>query len=147
MARRFHRGPISEGDHFAHHGERYYCEAEQRLGVSGEPGPFPEVKRSEPYPMRPMPLSHNLRELKTWAEKSGIPFWGTPQAKNTVPYGGRQQCIRCNTCSICPTGARYSPDFTFKQLMERKKIALVNLNCLGLEQDATAGCNHHWIDH
>ena len=104
--------------------ERYYCEAEQRLGVSGEPGPFPEDKRSEPYPMRPMPLSHNLRELKTWAEKSGIPFWGTPQAKNTVPYGGRQQCIRCNTCSICPTGARYSPDFTFKQLLERKKIAL-----------------------
>src|ERR1043165_4190152 len=38
--------------------ERYYCEAEQRLGVSGEPGPFPEDKRSEPYPMRPMPLSH-----------------------------------------------------------------------------------------
>src|SRR5258708_1260802 len=80
--------------------ERYYCEAERRLGVSGDPGPFPEDRRSEPYPMPPMVLSHNLRELKTWAEKSDIPFWGTPQAKNTVPYGGRNQCIRCNTCSI-----------------------------------------------
>jgi quinoprotein glucose dehydrogenase len=104
--------------------ERYYCEAERRLGVSGDPGPFPEDRRSEPYPMPPMTLSHNLVELKRWAEKSGIPFWGTPQAKNTVPYGGRAQCIRCNTCSICPTGARYSPDFTFKQLLAAKKIAL-----------------------
>jgi quinoprotein glucose dehydrogenase len=104
--------------------ERYYCEAERRLGVSGEPGPFPEDRRSEPYPMAPMTLSHNLLELKKWAEKSDIPFWGTPQAKNTVPYGGRAACVRCNTCSICPTGARYSPDFTFKQLLATKKITL-----------------------
>ena len=69
--------------------ERHYCEAERRLGVSGEPGPLPEDKRSEPYPMDPMPLSYNLAVLKAWAEKSGIPFQGTPQAKNTRPYGGR----------------------------------------------------------
>ena len=36
--------------------ERFYCEAERRLGVSGEPGPLPEDRRSEPYPMPPMPL-------------------------------------------------------------------------------------------
>jgi quinoprotein glucose dehydrogenase len=104
--------------------ERYYCEAERRIGVSGEPGPFPEDRRSEPYPMPPMPLSYNLRELQAWAEESGIPFWGTPQAKNTVPYGGRSECLRCNTCEICPTGARYSPDYTFRALLERKAIVL-----------------------
>jgi len=104
--------------------ERFYCEAERRLGVSGEPGPLAEDRRSEPYPMPPMPLSYNLRELKTWAEKSGIPFWGTPQAKNTKPYDGRSVCMRCNTCEICPTGARYSPDFTFKQLLQKKTFAL-----------------------
>lgn len=104
--------------------ERFYCEAERRLGVSGEPGPLPEDRRSEPYPMPPMPLSYNLHELKTWAEKSGIPFWGTPQAKNTKPYDGRSVCMRCNTCEICPTGARYSPDFTFKQLLQKKTFAL-----------------------
>jgi choline dehydrogenase-like flavoprotein len=104
--------------------ERHYCEAERRLGVSGEPGPLPEDRRSEPYPMAPMPLSYNLAVLKTWAEKSGIPFQGTPQAKNTRPYGGRSTCMRCNTCQICPTGARYSPDFTFKALLAAKKIAL-----------------------
>ena len=111
--------PIAWGDL-----EKHYCEAERRLGVSGEPSPLPEDRMSSPYPMRAMPLSYNLRELKSWAEKSGIPFWSTPQAKNTRPYGGRSQCMRCNTCEICPTGARYSPDFTFKQLLAAKKIEL-----------------------
>lgn len=104
--------------------ERYYCDAERVLGVSGDPSPLPEDARSEPYPMTGMPLTWNLAQLKTWGEKSGIPFWGTPQAKNTRPYDGRGECKRCNTCSVCPTEARYAPDFTFKQLLERKAITL-----------------------
>jgi quinoprotein glucose dehydrogenase len=104
--------------------EKFCCEAERRLGVSGEPSPFPEDRRSEAYPMAPMPLTWNLQQLKTWADKSEIPFQSTPQAKNTVPYDGREQCQRCGTCSICPTGARYSPDFTFKRLIAQKKITL-----------------------
>jgi glucose dehydrogenase len=104
--------------------ERYYGEAERRIGVGGDLSPFVEDRRSEPYPMPAMPLSYNLRQLKAWAEESGVPFWGTPQAKNTVPYGGRPICQRCNTCEICPTGARYSPDYTFRALIDEKKIAL-----------------------
>jgi glucose dehydrogenase len=104
--------------------ERFYCEAERRLGVSGEPGPLPEDRRSQPYPMPPMPLSWNLEQLQIWANKSGIPFWGTPQAKNTIPYDGRSDCKRCNTCQICPTGARYSPDETFRRLLADKKMTL-----------------------
>jgi len=105
--------------------ESFYCEAERRLGVSGEPGPFAEDRRSEPYPMPPMPMSFNLIQLKAWAETAGIPFWTTPQAKNTVDgYGGRSICRRCNTCEICPTGARYSPDYTFKQLLDKGTVAL-----------------------
>ena len=72
-----------------------------------------------------MTMTYNLIQLKSWAEKSGIPFWTTPQAKNTVDgYGGRGKCRRCNTCEVCPTGARYSPDWTFKQLLDAKKIQL-----------------------
>ena len=101
--------------------EKYYCEAERRIGVSGEPSPLKEDWRSEPYPMPAMTSTFNLKQLKGWAEESGIPFWTTPQAKNTVEdYGGRSKCHRCNTCEICPTGARYSPDFTFKQLIADK---------------------------
>jgi glucose dehydrogenase len=104
--------------------EKSYCEAERRLGVSGEPSPLPEDWRSEPYPMAAMVMTHNLIELKKWAEQSGIPFWSTPQAKNTKPYDERSQCIRCNTCAICPTGARYSPDFTFQRLLAGKNFTL-----------------------
>ena len=104
--------------------ERYYCEAERRIGVSAENGPFPEDKPSQPYPMPVMPLSWNLLQLKAWAEKSGVPFGPTPQAKNTVPYDGRSECKRCNTCEMCPTGARYSPDETFRRLLAAKKIQL-----------------------
>jgi glucose dehydrogenase len=71
-----------------------------------------------------MVMSYNLVQLKNWAEQSGIPFWSTPQAKNTRPYDGRAQCIRCNTCTICPTGARYSPDFTFQRLLAGKNFLL-----------------------
>lgn len=104
--------------------EAHYCEAERRIGVAGEPSPLPEDRMSQPYPMPAMPLSWNLLQLKAWAERSGIPFWGTPQAKNTVPYDGRAVCQRCNTCEICPTGARYSPDFTFKQLLGANAMRL-----------------------
>jgi len=105
--------------------EAHYCEAERRIGVSGEPGPLKEDARSEPYPMPPMPMTFNLVQLKAWAEKSGTPFWTTPQAKNTVNgYGGRSICLRCNTCEVCPTGARYSPDWTFKELLAARKIQL-----------------------
>src|SRR5262245_1272347 len=36
--------------------ERFYCEAERRIGVSAENGAFPEDKPSQPYPMAVMPL-------------------------------------------------------------------------------------------
>lgn len=104
--------------------ERYYCEAERRIGVSGDPSPLPEDARSEPYPMPGLPLSWNLLQLKAWGEKSGIPFWGTPQAKNSRPYDGRGECTRCNTCSVCPTEARYAPDATFKRLLAAKAITV-----------------------
>jgi quinoprotein glucose dehydrogenase len=104
--------------------ESLYCQAERRLGVSGEPSPFAGDKRSQPYPMKPIPLTWSLTKLKEWGDRSGIQFQATPQAKNTVAYDGRAACSRCGTCDICPTGARYSPDFTFKRLLAQKKITL-----------------------
>lgn len=104
--------------------EKYCCEAERRIGVSGEPSPHAEDRRTEPYPMPPMPLTYNLVQIRSWAERAGIAFYGCPQAKNTLPFDGRVECQRCNTCTICPTGARYSPDFTFKRLLAEKKIKL-----------------------
>ena len=109
--------------------EAFYCEAERRMGVAGEQGPNGDADgedpRSEPYPMRAHPLNYNLRSYRDWARRAEIDFWVTPSAKNTEPYDGRMQCMRCDTCSLCPTGAKYSPDFTFKQLVEAGAIELV----------------------
>ena len=104
--------------------EKLYGEAERRIGVSGEQGPPDQDPRSEPYPMPAMPLTHNLATLKKWAERSGIRFWSVPVAKNTLEYDGRPVCRRCDTCAICPTGARYSPDFTLRRLVEKGKLVL-----------------------
>jgi choline dehydrogenase-like flavoprotein len=105
--------------------EKFYCEAEKRLNVSGEPSPHPEDRRSAPYPQGPIPLSYNLQTLKTWAEQSGIKFSPLPMARNLTPFGGRGSCCVYDTCGeVCPSGARYSPDFTFKQLIAPQKIVL-----------------------
>jgi quinoprotein glucose dehydrogenase len=105
--------------------EKHYCEAERRLGVSGEPSLYAEDRRSQPYPMPPMPLSYDIAQMKAWGDQSGLKFQGIPQSKNTVQgYDGRSVCLRCGTCDICPTGAKYSPDFTFKRLLAKKKITL-----------------------
>ena len=46
-------------------------------------------------------------------------------ARNLTPFGGRGGCCVYDTCGeVCPSGARYSPDFTFRQLIEPKKIVL-----------------------
>src|SRR5579871_1072578 len=105
--------------------ETYYCEAERRLNVAGEPSPHAEDRRSQPYPQPPIPLSYNLQLLKTWAEQSGIKFVGLPMARNLTPHDGRGACCVYDTCGeVCPSGARYSPDFTFRQLAQPKKIVL-----------------------
>lgn len=97
--------------------EPFLGEAERRIGVAGEPSPHPEDARSEPYPMPPIPLTYNLEQIRQWAERADLQFYGCPLARNSRPYDGRAQCSRCNTCTVCPTGARYSPDFTFKKLL------------------------------
>jgi len=102
----------------------FYQEAEERMGVAGEQGPPEYDRRAADYPLPPLPLSYNLVRLKEWAEKSGIPFWRTPVAKLSQPYRGRKVCMRCDTCNICPTGAKYSPDFSFQNLLESGRIKL-----------------------
>src|SRR4029077_9776586 len=62
---------------------------------------------------------------KAWAEQSGMKFSPLPMARNLTPFGGRGSCCVYDTCGeVCPSGARYSPDFTFKQLIAPKKIVL-----------------------
>ena len=104
----------------------FYQEAEERMGISGEQGPPEMDPRSKPFPMPALPLSYNLALLREWTAKAGVTMWSQPSAKNSVPYAGRAVCQRCDTCyPICPTGAKYSPDFSFSALVRSGRIRLV----------------------
>ncbi|MGE3274643.1 MAG: GMC oxidoreductase [Vicinamibacterales bacterium] len=105
--------------------ERCYVEAEQRLNVAGEPSPYAGDERSAPYPQPPVPLSWNLQVLKGWAEKSGLKFNPLPSAKQLTPGGGRGACCVFDTCGeVCPSGSRYSPDWTFKALLANGQVVV-----------------------
>lgn len=104
----------------------FYQEAEERMGVAGEQGPPSLDPRGRPFPLPPIPVNYNLKQLQLWARNADIATWSTPSAKNSVPYLGRPQCQRCDTCyPVCPSGAKYSPDFTWDALLSTKKITLV----------------------
>ena len=106
--------------------EKYYVQAEHRLNVAGDASPYREDARSAPYAQPAMPLSYNLQVLKKWAEHSGLKFSPLPMARNiSGPTDGRGACGLFDTCGdVCPTGARYSPDYTYRQLIAAKKITL-----------------------
>ena len=104
----------------------FYQEAEERMGVAGEQGPPALDPRGKPYPMPPLPLNYNLAQLQQWATRSDIAMWGTPSAKNSVVRDGRSQCQRCDTCyPVCPTGAKYTPDWTWDALVKSGKVTLL----------------------
>jgi quinoprotein glucose dehydrogenase len=53
-------------------------------------------------------------------------MWSQPSAKNSIPYKGRVACCRNDTCSpICPVGAKYSPDATWRTLRTGNRITLL----------------------
>ncbi len=104
----------------------FYQEAEERMGVSGEQGPVALDPRGKPYPLPPLPVNYNLKQLQEWASKSDIATWSTPSAKLSQARDGRSQCQRCDTCyPVCPSGAKYSPDFTWDALVAANKITLI----------------------
>ena len=104
----------------------FYQEAEERMGVAGGQGPPDLDPRGRPYPLPELPLSWSLQRLKEWGEKAEIPFWSQPSAKTSVPYRGRPACCRSDTCfPICPIGAKYSPDFTWRWLRDSGRVRLI----------------------
>jgi choline dehydrogenase-like flavoprotein len=115
-----HDWPISYDDL-----DPFYMEAEEVMGVAGEQGPKDMDPRGKPFPLPKLPLTYNLEQLKGWVNKAGITMWSQPSAKNSIPYDGRAQCCRNDTCSpVCPVGAKYSPDFTWNRLVQAKRAEL-----------------------
>jgi quinoprotein glucose dehydrogenase len=103
----------------------WYQEAEELMGVAGEQGPSGLDPRGKAFPLPMIPLTWNLEKLKAWAASAGIPTWSQPSAKLTVQRGARGACCRNDTCfPICPVGAKYSPDMTWRALRAARRVEL-----------------------
>ena len=86
--------PISYGDL-----EPFYEKAEWEIGVSGDESgnPFKSPRR-KPLPMPPLAPTREHLILKPAALRLGLHPFDIPMLRNSVPYGGRQPCMRCRWC-------------------------------------------------
>ncbi|HET9059647.1 MAG TPA: GMC family oxidoreductase [Acidimicrobiales bacterium] len=91
--------------------EPYYSAVEQAMGVAGEAGHVHMGHRSNPYPMPPLAPGPASRRLAEGAQRLGWPVGAVPLMVNSVPYGGRDACVRCSQCIgfACPVDARGAP--------------------------------------
>ena len=117
--------------------EPFYAQAEQELGVAGAlDNPF-AAPRSTPYPMPPIPFSLMDKRIKQATDRLGYDLHHTPQARNSIPYGERSQCLACTFCQVCPSGAKATVDRTHALAAERtgKARFVTDATVLRLEVD------------
>jgi choline dehydrogenase-like flavoprotein len=104
----------------------YYERVEHELGVAGDHTRMSHLPAyAKPYPMAPFPPNGQGKVLQRGAESLGWQTFPLPLAINTVPYGGRPACIRCQHCVgfACPVDAKNGSQNTFLPL------ALKSGNC------------------
>ena len=103
-----------------------YERAEWEIGVCGEhEGNQYQGPRSRPYPLPPVPVSAKGRALRGGADALGWSVFSPPQCINTVPYHGRDACVKCKYCVgfYCPSNAKNG---TWNTVLPR---ALATGNC------------------
>ncbi|MGP2493583.1 GMC family oxidoreductase [Mesorhizobium sp. PUT5] len=105
--------------------EPFYVEAEQELGVSGEPGSPPAATRSAPYPMPAIPQTYLDKMFARKLAGTAYHVSSTPQARNSVERDERPSCCGSASCiPVCPVQAKY--DATVHLERARSKGAAVH---------------------
>lgn len=114
----------------------YYAMAEEELGVAGaSDNPF-SPPRQEAYPMEAFPPSYVDSLYAKACEQLGITIHSVPQARNSVPYDGRSQCLGFSTCSpVCPSGAKYSGDVHIQKAEQKGTRVIDRVPVQYLEHD------------
>lgn len=113
----------------------YYTAAESELGVAGTAGPG-DPPREADYPLPAFPKRYSDGLLVEACERLGISTRDTPQARNSVPYDGRSQCLGFSTClPVCPSGAKYSADVTVRKAEEAGARVIDRARVVRLEHD------------
>jgi choline dehydrogenase-like flavoprotein len=79
--------------------EPYYEKAEWEIGVSGDDsGNVFKAPRKKPLPMPPLAPGKEHEVLEGAAKRLGLHPFHIPMLRNSVPYNGREACMRCRWC-------------------------------------------------
>jgi len=88
--------------------EPWYCEAEREIGVAGDDKSDLNARRSQPYPLPPIPMSYADQRVAAAIANLPHKVVPTPVARNSQLYDSRPQCCGSGTCiPICPVQAKY----------------------------------------
>ncbi len=124
--------------------ERYYCDVEDVMAVSGplDGGPWP---RSRPYPQPPHRLSAPDRLLRA-AEPA---FWfEQPCARPTRPTPrGRPACCATGTCYQCPVDSKFTILNELRHLYSREGVELhTGARVTEVEHAGSAATGVRWME-
>jgi choline dehydrogenase-like flavoprotein len=79
--------------------EPFYDKAEYEIGVSGDVSANPfHGPRRRGLPMPPLPPNREFGILEPAAKRLGLHPFPIPMLRNSVPYNGRGECMRCRWC-------------------------------------------------
>jgi choline dehydrogenase-like flavoprotein len=124
--------------------ERYYCEAEEVMAVSGplDGGPWP---RSRPYPQPPHRLSEPDERLRAadprlWCEQ--------PCARPTRPTPrGRPACCATGVCTQCPVDSKFTVLNELRYLYEADGVELrTGARVLEVEHAGADATGIRWLE-
>lgn len=113
--------------------EKFYCEAERELGVSGNhtelDGLF-GAYRSHEFPMPGLPLTYSDTLIKPLINRkklngTTIRVTTTPQARNSQAYDGRPACEGHSNCiPLCPIHAKYDATVHLRRALKNPGVTL-----------------------
>lgn len=100
--------------------ERYYCDAEEMMQVSGpaDGSPFP---RSRPYPLPPHRFSDVDRVLKQAYPNQ---FFIQPAARPPVPTPRRPRCCMNGVCWLCPIDSKFTILNEMREMYDDPRVTL-----------------------
>ncbi|MGQ0740042.1 MAG: GMC family oxidoreductase [Bacteroidota bacterium] len=111
--------------------EKYYCDAEDEIGISGNDKEWDEEvngKKSRPYPMKQIIQAYSDQLIKKIlegkvVEGKKVKVIATPQARLSQQikskYGERRACEGNHNCiPVCPSGAKYEAYYTLKKAIQ-----------------------------
>jgi choline dehydrogenase-like flavoprotein len=88
--------------------EPFYGQAEDEIGVSGDPADDLGAPRSTPYPMPPIPQTFLDKAYANALAGTLYQVRPTPQGRNSQDRGGRPGCCGSASCiPVCPVQAKY----------------------------------------